>query len=136
MTELVFLKLGGSLLTDKTQPQALRRAVLARLAAAAGRVERAWEHYRAMVALDLQQQLISYNPVQALRIALQVEAEAGPPAERLKIYQAWNTRFPQRAEGYLLKAILLGEHLAQPEAAQNALQAGVQAGARPAELLK
>ncbi len=33
MPELVFLKLGGSLLTDKTQPQALRGDVLARLAA-------------------------------------------------------------------------------------------------------
>lgn len=31
--ELVFLKLGGSLLTDKTRPQALRADVLARLAA-------------------------------------------------------------------------------------------------------
>ncbi len=30
--ELVFLKLGGSLLTDKTQPQALRPQVLRRLA--------------------------------------------------------------------------------------------------------
>lgn len=33
MPELIFLKLGGSLLTDKTQPQALRRDVLTRLAA-------------------------------------------------------------------------------------------------------
>jgi isopentenyl phosphate kinase len=33
MPELIFLKLGGSLLTDKTQPQALRRDVLIRLAA-------------------------------------------------------------------------------------------------------
>lgn len=33
MDELVFLKLGGSLLTDKTRPQALRGHVLARLAA-------------------------------------------------------------------------------------------------------
>jgi isopentenyl phosphate kinase len=33
MSELVFLKLGGSLLTDKTRPQALRSDVLARLAA-------------------------------------------------------------------------------------------------------
>jgi isopentenyl phosphate kinase len=33
MQELVFLKLGGSLLTDKTQEKALRAAVLARLAA-------------------------------------------------------------------------------------------------------
>ncbi len=33
MDELVFLKLGGSLLTDKTRPQALRADVLARLAA-------------------------------------------------------------------------------------------------------
>lgn len=32
MTELVFLKLGGSLLTDKTQPQTLRADVLSRLA--------------------------------------------------------------------------------------------------------
>jgi isopentenyl phosphate kinase len=32
MPELVFLKLGGSLLTDKTRPQALRGDVLARLA--------------------------------------------------------------------------------------------------------
>ena len=32
MTELVFLKLGGSLLTDKTRPQALRSGVLTRLA--------------------------------------------------------------------------------------------------------
>lgn len=32
MGELVFLKLGGSLLTDKTRPQALRADVLARLA--------------------------------------------------------------------------------------------------------
>jgi isopentenyl phosphate kinase len=32
MSELVFLKLGGSLLTDKTRPQALRRDVLTRLA--------------------------------------------------------------------------------------------------------
>lgn len=33
MRDLVFLKLGGSLLTDKTRPQALRGDVLARLAA-------------------------------------------------------------------------------------------------------
>jgi isopentenyl phosphate kinase len=33
MSELVFLKLGGSLLTDKTRPQALRGDVLTRLAA-------------------------------------------------------------------------------------------------------
>ncbi len=33
MTELVFLKLGGSLLTDKTRPQVLRGDVLRRLAA-------------------------------------------------------------------------------------------------------
>ncbi|MCX7706531.1 MAG: isopentenyl phosphate kinase [Anaerolineae bacterium] len=33
MGELLFLKLGGSLLTDKTRPQALRADVLARLAA-------------------------------------------------------------------------------------------------------
>ncbi len=33
MDELLFVKLGGSLLTDKTQPQALRAEVLARLAA-------------------------------------------------------------------------------------------------------
>lgn len=32
MSELVFLKLGGSVLTDKTQPNALRQDVLARLA--------------------------------------------------------------------------------------------------------
>lgn len=32
MSELLFLKLGGSLLTDKTRPQALRADVLARLA--------------------------------------------------------------------------------------------------------
>lgn len=32
-SELIFLKLGGSLLTDKTRPQVLRPAVLARLAA-------------------------------------------------------------------------------------------------------
>jgi isopentenyl phosphate kinase len=32
MSELIFLKLGGSLLTDKTQPQALRGDVLRRLA--------------------------------------------------------------------------------------------------------
>jgi len=42
MSELVFLKLGGSLLTDKTRPQSLRSAVLARLAQeiAAARLER------------------------------------------------------------------------------------------------
>ena len=32
MPELIFLKLGGSLLTDKTRPQALRPDVLGRLA--------------------------------------------------------------------------------------------------------
>ncbi len=36
MSELVFLKLGGSLLTDKTRPQALRPDVLARLAVEIG----------------------------------------------------------------------------------------------------
>lgn len=42
MQELVFLKLGGSLLTDKTRPEALRADVLARLAAeiAAAREQR------------------------------------------------------------------------------------------------
>jgi putative inorganic carbon (HCO3(-)) transporter len=133
-SELARLYLDRALQEDPMQPQP--HLLLGRLEAAAGRVEAAQEHYRAMVALDLQQQLISYNPVQALRLGLGAEAEIGPPGELLKIYQAWNTRFPRRAEGYLLKAILLGGPLGDPAAAQNSLQAGLQAGALPEGLLR
>ncbi len=49
MSEIVFLKLGGSLLTDKTQPQALRSAVLARLAGEIAAALAARPHLRLLI---------------------------------------------------------------------------------------
>lgn len=108
MDELVFLKLGGSLLTDKTRPQVLRGHVLARLAAEIAAALRACPDLRLVIGhgsgsfghvtasqygtragVHTPEQWRGYAEVARVaaelnRLAVNALAEAGVPALRLQ----------------------------------------------------
>lgn len=109
--------------------------LLGRIASLQGEYAAAEEHYAQRVALDLQDPIARYNPAQHIQHWLAPPAQLDPAAELLKIYRNWNARFPERAEGYLLLSLLATRYQEDPARGQAYLQAGVQAGARPLDLL-
>jgi hypothetical protein len=115
----------------------LRQAhlLLGRIASLQGDFPAAQQHYSQRVALDMQDPLASYNPAQQIRQWLAPQAPPDPAAELRKIYQAWNNRFPERAEGYLLNSLVASQYQADAARGRALLQAGVQANAQPLDLL-
>lgn len=109
--------------------------LLARLASATGDFATAETHYQARVALDMQNPIYRYNLTQGLLQGSLPATQLDHAKELLKIYQAWNGRFPERAEVYLLKSIVFRNYLGDESGADNLLQAGIQANARPVGLL-
>ncbi|MBN2148906.1 MAG: O-antigen ligase family protein [Anaerolineales bacterium] len=135
--------------TDLTAPQAnleralglepsLRQAhlLLGRIASLQGDFPAALQHYSQRVALDMDDPLANYDPAQKIQQWLDPQSSPDPAAELGRIYQAWNTRFPERAEGYLLKYLLASQYQADPGRGQALLQAGLQANAQPLGLLE
>lgn len=108
---------------------------LGRIASIQGDYSIAQQHYRNRVALDMQNPVASYNTAQLLRNWLVPQALQNPATELLKIYQAWNTRFPERAETFLLKSLVVSQYQADLARGQALLQEGVQENAQPLGLL-
>ena len=116
----------------------LRQAhlLLARIDSLQGDFSAAQWHYKLRVALDMQDPVTNYNPAQRLRLFLNLQMPQEPSAELGKIYRAWNIRYPNRAEGYVLNSILASQYQAYPLKAKSLLEAGIKAEAQPPGLLE
>lgn len=86
------------------------------------------------VELDGRALMATYAPFETLRRWLVGEEPRDPWADAAWIYGHWVSRFPQRAEPYILLA-LVRERQGNHEAAGRVLELGLQKGAQPRELL-
>ena len=108
---------------------------LASLYAWQGAEEASLAALRRRVALDRQDPLGRYAHFLKWRLQLAGEPLPGPSAGMLEIYRPWRIRFPHRAETYVLTALVWQERLGQTDQATSFLQAGLDKGAEPRELL-
>jgi hypothetical protein len=87
------------------------------------------------VELDSREPMTRYGPwIPWLRMLTGAQP-VDPWDDLLRIYGHWNTRYPQRAEIYLLRALVWAQHKEDPERARSLVQSGLEAGAKPAGLL-
>ncbi len=97
--------------------------------------DRAVAAFRQEVALDAADPL-RYVPHESLR----AKWLGAPPPDSadalLKVYSAWMTRYPDRAETYLRVAMVWAELKGDEEKALAIVQRGIEAGAAPVELLR
>jgi tetratricopeptide (TPR) repeat protein len=89
------------------------------------------------VALDGGQPepMARYAPFEVARRRVQRATGQDPWEDLLWVYRHWNDRYPQRAEGYVLHALVWAQHKGDPARARAVLQSGLDAGAEPAGLL-
>jgi hypothetical protein len=87
------------------------------------------------VALDRVEPMARYAPFISLRRSLAAEQSPGPREDLLQVYTAWNTRFPDRAGGYVRAALLWEQEWHDRKRASGILRVGVAQGAQPAGLL-
>lgn len=132
--DMVRTNLSKAIALDPSLRQA--HLLLARIDSVQGNFSTAQSHYQTRVALDMQDPLAIYNPAKRLGILLNLRQPSHPAIELQKIYQAWNVRYPDRAEGYLLNSILASQYQADPEGAKSLLHAGLKAAAQPPGLLE
>jgi hypothetical protein len=87
------------------------------------------------MVLDRQDPLDRYAPFLKWRLQLAGEPLPEPSAGVLSIYKHWRNRFPDRAEAYVLTALVWQGPKEDGKRAATFLQAGLEKGAKPRELL-
>ena len=87
------------------------------------------------VELDGHEPMARYGPWMPWLRKLTGAEPVDPWDDLLQIYGSWNIRYPQRAEVYLLRALVWAQHKGDPARARALVQAGLEAGAEPAGLL-
>lgn len=113
--------------------QALR--TLGRLYGWLGESERGLEALERAVSLDGEAPMARYGPWLPWLRELTGAKPVDPWDDLLWVYRNWNNRYPQRAEGYVLRALVLERHKGDPAGAQRVLTSGVEKGAKPEGLL-
>jgi putative inorganic carbon (hco3(-)) transporter len=115
----------------------LRQAhlLLGRFASLQGDFSPAVQYYENRVALDMLDPVAAYHPALQLQLLITSDSPPDPAVELWKIYHAWNTRFPNRAEGYLLKSMLTSQHQSNYSTGANFIKMGIDANALPPGLL-
>lgn len=92
--------------------------------------------FRQEVILDKADPLGRYAPNESLRARLVGEPPMDSADALLKVYSAWMTRFPRRAEAYLRVALVWAELKGDRDRALAIAQQGIEAGAVPFGLLQ
>ena len=87
------------------------------------------------VELDGQNPLARYAPFEHGRRRLVGTGQSEPWKDLGWVYSQWASRYPERAEYYMLVALLRQEYLGNPEGAVQALNAGIERGAEPRGVL-
>jgi hypothetical protein len=100
-----------------------------------GANEAALDAFRRRVVLDGRKPLELYAPFEVWRLRLADEPIPDPWDSVSGVYRRWSGRFPERAEGHVLRALVLQEHRMETTKAENQLQLGLEQGARPPGLL-
>jgi hypothetical protein len=113
--------------------QSLR--TLGRLYGWLGHQEQAILALERSVDLDGRDPMARYGPWMPWLRTLTGAEPVDPWDDLLWIYRYWNNRYPQRAEGYVLRALVWARHQGDPARARALVQTGLDAGAEPAGLL-
>jgi tetratricopeptide (TPR) repeat protein len=113
--------------------QSLR--TLGRLYGWLGHQEQAILALERSVELDGLAPMARYGPWMPWLRKLTAAEPVDPWDDLMWIYRHWNNRYPQRAEGYVLRALVWARHKDDPARARALVQSGVDAGAEPAGLL-
>jgi putative inorganic carbon (HCO3(-)) transporter len=110
--------------------------LLGRVRAELGEYEAALAAFEGRVALDGEDALARYAPWELWRRRLTGEAPGDPWRDLLWIYSQWQSRFPQRAEYYVLPALVRAGPQHDLPAAVRVIHAGLDRGAEPQGLLQ
>ncbi len=95
----------------------------------------ALEALQRRVELDRDHALGRYAPFEAWRRRLAGEAVGDPVDDLARVYTQWMTRYPDRAEGYVLVAIVQDRYQDNRPGAITVLQSGLERNAQPSGLL-
>ncbi len=125
-------ELQAALAMEHGRPEA--HVLLARTLAWSGEEAAALVTLQGVVEMDGRNAVAHYAPFENLRRRLAPQERHDPWADMLWPYQNWISRYPARAENYVLAALVQRYPLANPAAARETLQAGIRAGAVPDKL--
>jgi hypothetical protein len=109
---------------------------LGRMRAELGQYDEALAAFQARVALDGEDALARYAPWERWRRRLTGELPGDRWQDLLWVYSAWRSRYPQRAEYYVLPAVVRSGPQGDVSTAMQLLQAGLDRGAQPQGLLQ
>jgi hypothetical protein len=100
-----------------------------------GQYPAAFEAFGMEVAIDGENAIARYAPFESLR--RRVEGEEGHDRwdDTIRVYSPRMNRFPERAEGYVLIALVRDQHQDNPQGAAAVLRSGIDKGAEPQGLL-
>ena len=108
---------------------------LGRLHGWLGDQEQASQALERSVDLDGEHPMARYGPWLFWLRALTGAEPVDPWDDLLWIYRHWNNRYPDRAEGYVLRALVWDTHKGDSARARKLLASGLEKGAEPEELL-
>jgi tetratricopeptide (TPR) repeat protein len=93
-------------------------------------------HLQAAVTLDGRTPLARHAPWALWQRKVRREPAGNPWDDLLWVYGHWTTRYPQRAEVYVLPAIVWARQKEDAARAIELLERGIELGAEPAALLR
>ncbi len=119
---------------DTDNPHLL--SLLGRVLAWLGQYPAAIEAFGERVRLDGENATARYDPSESLRRRIAGEQAEDRWGDAVRIYRHWTTRYPQRAEAYLLIALVRSQHHDDAQGAAAVLNAAIERGAEPGGLLQ
>lgn len=109
--------------------------LLGRVLAWLGEYPSAIEAFHAQVKLDGQDAIARYDPYESLRRRIAGQEGHDKWDDAVRIYTQWTSRFPERAEHYVLIALVRDQYQDNPKGAAAVLNSGIERGAEPRGLL-
>jgi len=100
-----------------------------------GDYEAALDALERRVMLEPENPMARYAPWMPWLRQLQGQEPSSGWDDLLWVYGHWQTRYPDRAEGYVRSAIVWARYKGEPGRAQQVLEAGLEKGAKPQGLL-
>lgn len=110
-------------------------SLLGRVLAWQGEYAAAIEAFHTRVQIDGKNATARYDPSESLRRRLLAQGGPDQWEDTVRIYSQWTSRFPQRAEHYVLIALVRDRHQDNPRGAAAVLNSGIERGAEPQGLL-